>query len=185
MRSKQKEQSTAAKSGAFNGKLRQLQSFLASSTPIHDRQGMLMGALHRAQDIFGYIPREAMECISAGLGVPTAHIYGMATFYNYFSLKPKGKFRIFVCKGTACYVAGGGKILERLKQELGIESGGVTPDGVFSLNITRCLGCCGLSPVMQVNEDIYVRMTSEKVPTILARYRAGRKPQGSRKEKVA
>jgi len=136
-----------------------------------DKQGFLMGVLHQVQEIFGYIPKEAMDFVSEKLSVPTAHIYGMATFYNYFSLKPKAKYKIFVCKGTACYVAGGARILERLKKELGIKEDELTSDGLFSLNITRCLGCCGLSPVMQVNEDVYVRMVPEKVPGILNKYR--------------
>ncbi|MDD5746180.1 MAG: NAD(P)H-dependent oxidoreductase subunit E [Candidatus Omnitrophica bacterium] len=136
-----------------------------------DRQGALMGVLHKVQSVFGYIPREAMDFVSRKLSVPTAHIYGMATFYNFFSLKPKPRFKICTCKGTACYVGGGARILEKLKAELGLEEGGVTADGMFGLEITRCLGCCGLSPVMQVNEDIYVRMVPEKVPGILNKYR--------------
>ena len=155
----------------FKKKLLLLKGFIDKNKPLHDSQGTLMGALHKAQDIFGYIPRESMDYISQRLRVPTAHIYGMATFYNYFSLKPKGKYQIYVCKGTACYVGGGAKILAKLKEELGVQPGDMTADGLFSLNITRCLGCCGLSPVMQVNGDIYVRMVPEKVAGILNRYR--------------
>ena len=155
----------------FKKKMQELKAFIKENRPIHDLQGTLMGVLHKTQTIFGYIPREAMDTASEALDVPTAHIYGMATFYNYFSLKPKGKYRIYVCKGTACYVGGGARILDRLRQELGIEAGDMTRDGLFSLNITRCLGCCGLSPVMQVNDDVYVRMVPEKVPGIINRYR--------------
>ena len=152
-------------------KLKILEDFIKDDKPINDKQGQLMGVLHKTQTLFGYLPTEAMELISEKLDVPSAHVYGMATFYNYFSLKPRARFQIFTCKGTACYVGGGARILERLKDELKIGVGDTTPDGMFGINITRCLGCCGLSPVMQVNEDIYVRMVPEKVPSILAKYR--------------
>jgi NADH:ubiquinone oxidoreductase subunit E len=155
----------------FQDKLQELKRFIDTNKPVHDLQGTLMGVLHRAQTVFGYIPREAMDTISEKLEVPTAHIYGMATFYNYFSLKPKGRYQIYTCKGTACYVGGGARILAKLQEELGIREGELTKDGLFSLNITRCLGCCGLSPVMQINEDVYVRMVPEKVPGIIAKYR--------------
>ena len=148
-----------------------LEKYMAQSVSLGDAQGSLMGLLHKAQTIFGYIPRQAMECISEKLNVPTAHIYGMATFYNHFSLKPKGKYQIHTCKGTACYVGGGARLMAKLQDALGIKEGGMTPDGMFSLHITRCLGCCGLSPVMQINDDIYVRMVPEKIPAILKRYR--------------
>ncbi len=152
-------------------KLKKVGEFLKTSPLLKDQQGQLMGALHYVQTLFGYLPQEAMEYLSEKLSIPTAHIYGMATFYNYFSLQPKAKYQIYLCKGTACYVAGGARIQERLKEELKINIGDTTPDGLFGLNITRCLGCCGLSPVMQVNEDIYVRMVPEKIPAILEKYR--------------
>ncbi len=155
----------------FEKKMKMLKEFIQSNKPLHNKQAGLMGILHKTQNIFGYIPRLAMECISEKIQVPAAHIYGMATFYNYFSLKPKGVYRIYTCKGTACYVGGGARVLAKVRQELGIDVDQVTADGLFSLNVTRCLGCCGLSPVMQVNDDIYVRMVPEKVPGILKHYR--------------
>ena len=155
----------------FQKKIKILEEFIKNNKPLHDQQASLMGILHKTQDIFGYIPRLAMERISEKIKVPTAHIYGMATFYNYFSLKPKGLYRIYTCKGTACYVGGGARVLAKVRDELGIDVDQVTADGLFSLNVTRCLGCCGLSPVMQVNDDIYVRMVPEKVPGILKHYR--------------
>ncbi|MCM8769513.1 MAG: NAD(P)H-dependent oxidoreductase subunit E [Candidatus Omnitrophica bacterium] len=148
-----------------------LNKFIDQSRPLHDTQSLLMGTLHYTQELFGYIPRQAIEFISESLKVPTAHIYGMVTFYNYFSLKPRPQYQIHVCKGTACYVSGGARVLERLKQELKIEIGEVSDDGLFGLSVTRCLGCCGLAPVMQINEDVYVRVVPEKVPTIIATYR--------------
>lgn len=152
-------------------KIQQLNDFIDGQKVLKDKQSQLMGVLHKTQNIFGYLPREAMDVISRKLEVPTAHIYGMATFYNYFSLQPKARFQIYLCKGTACYVAGGARILDKLKENLRINVEEVTKDGLFGINITRCLGCCGLSPVMQVNDDIYVRMVPEKVPAILAKYR--------------
>jgi len=130
-----------------------------------------MAVLHKVKTLFGYLPEEVMGFVAKKLSVSEAHVYGMATFYNYFSLKPKARFQIQVCKGTACYVSGGARILEKLKEKLGIGEGDVTEDGNFSLGITRCLGCCGLSPVMQVNEDVHVRMVPEKVPAILKQYK--------------
>ena len=150
---------------------KKLDTFIDKTSPGEDKQKYLMGVLHKVQEIFGYISREAMDHVSQKLSVPAAHIYGMATFYNYFSLKPKAKFQIYLCKGTACYVGGGARILNKLKKELDIEEEDVTSDGMFGLSITRCLGCCGLSPVMQVNDDIYVRMVPEKVMPILNKYR--------------
>ena len=159
----------------MNTKLKEVNEYIKKTNILHDKQGLLMGTLHKVQEVFGYIPKDAMDYVSSKLEVPTAHIYGMATFYNFFSLKPKAKYKICTCKGTACYVGGGARILSKLKEELGIEEGEVTKDGLFSLDITRCLGCCGLSPVMQVNDDIYVRMVPEKVPGILNKYRKAKK----------
>ena len=151
--------------------IKELKEFIKEHKLLHDKQGALMTVLHKVQEIFGYIPREAMDVVSESLGVPTAHIYGMATFYNFFSLKPKAKYQISVCKGTACYVAGGSRLLERVEEELKIKLGDVTPDGLFGLSITRCLGCCGLSPVIQVNEEVFVRLVPEKIPAILEKFR--------------
>ncbi len=152
-------------------KFKEIESFINTEHKLNDNQGMLMGVLHKTQEVFGYLPPEAMDMVSDRLGIPTAHIYGMASFYNYFTLKPRAKYQIFMCKGTACYVAGGGRVLEKLQETLGIGLGDMTPDHMFGLNITRCLGCCGLSPVMQINDDIYVRMGPEKVNAILDKYR--------------
>ncbi|HNV85973.1 MAG TPA: NAD(P)H-dependent oxidoreductase subunit E [Candidatus Omnitrophota bacterium] len=165
-------------------RLRKLGAFIDKEAKGEDREGALMGALHQVQAEFGYISEEAMDFISRKLSVPTAHIYGMATFYNYFSLKPKARYQIQVCKGTACYVGGGARILSKLKKELGIEEGESTPDGLFGLGITRCLGCCGLSPVMQVNDETHVRMVPEKIPAILKKCRRaaeGKKSRGKKK----
>ena len=166
---KEIKETANGKEKEFIKNLTELSKFIDSCTL--SSQGMLMGILHQTQDIFGYIPSQAIELISDKLGIPTAHIYGMATFYNYFSLKPKARYQICVCKGTACYVGGGARVLKKLQDELSIEVGDLTEDGLFGLDITRCLGCCGLSPVMQVNKDIYVRMVPAKVPSVLGKYK--------------
>jgi NADH:ubiquinone oxidoreductase subunit E len=164
----------ALKTKEFKQNLARLRRTIDAKPLLADPQGELMGVLHGVQEIFGYIPREAMDVVAEKLKVPTAHVYGMATFYNYFTLKPKARHPIFVCKGTACYVGGGARILNKLKSELKIDEGGVTPDGEFSLDITRCLGCCGLSPVVQIAGDVHVRMVPEKIPALLAAYRGSK-----------
>lgn len=163
------QQKTNAKNNTKQFK--QLDDYIAQNLSALDNKAILMGALHKAQEIFGFISRESMDYISGKLDIPAAHIYGMATFYNYFTLKPKAKYQIYTCKGTACYVGGGARLLAKLKIELGIDEGETTADGMFGINITRCLGCCGLSPVMQVNADVYVRMVPEKIKGILDKYR--------------
>lgn len=130
-----------------------------------------MMALHEAQDLFGYIPLEIMELISKELKVPLSEIYGVATFYSQFSLVPKGENVIGICLGTACYVKGGQDILAKLEDMLGIKSGQTTPDGKFSIDTTRCLGACGLAPVMMINGQVYGRLTLDKVEEIINSYR--------------
>lgn len=130
-------------------------------------QSALMPALHKAQEAFGYISKEAVEEISCHLNIPSACVWGAATFYHYFSLKPRGKYIISVCLGTACYVRGGKRILIKIKEELEIEMGGTTEDKMFTLEAKFCLGCCGLSPVMMINEKVYGKLTTAKVSQIL------------------
>lgn len=132
--------------------------------------GATIPVLHEAQDIYGYLPIEVQEKISEGLGVPLAEIYGIVTFYTQFSLNPKGEYEIGVCLGTACYVKGSGDILEEIKKELGIDVGECTPDGKFSLTATRCVGACGLAPVVTINDDVYGRLTTKEVADILKKY---------------
>lgn len=165
--------------------LKELGEFVSQYVKNGDKQKALMMVLHKAQSLYGYISQEAMDFISEKLSVPTAHIYGMATFYNYFTLKPRARNQIAMCKGTACYVSGGARVLEKIKQELGIGEGDVTPDGEFGLEITRCLGCCGLSPVMQVNDQVHVRMVPEKVKGILNSYRKQKAKVKTKKAKTA
>ena len=135
-----------------------------------DQKGAAIPVLHKAQEIYGYLPLEVQEMIAEGLNVPLAEIYGIVTFYAQFSLNPKGRFQIGVCLGTACYVKGSGDILNKVKEILNIEVGECTPDGKFSLDATRCIGACGLALVMTINDDVYGRLTVDEVAGILKKY---------------
>ena len=132
--------------------------------------GAAIPVLHEAQDIYGYLPIEVQKIISEGLNIPLAEIYGIVTFYTQFSLYPKGEYEVSVCLGTACYVKGSGTIIEKIKERLGIDVGGCPPDGKFSLNATRCIGACGLAPVMTVNDNVYGRLTPADLDDIFAKY---------------
>ena len=137
---------------------------------LKDTAGALMPILQHAQEIFGYLPIEVQTMISDETGIPLEKIYGVATFYSQFSLQPKGQYRISVCLGTACYVKGSGDIFKKLEELLGITNGECTPDCKFSLDSCRCVGACGLAPVMMINDEVYGRLTVDDVPTILAKY---------------
>ena len=134
------------------------------------QDGATIPVLHKAQDIYGYLPIEVQEMIAEGLNVPLAEVYGIVTFYTQFSLEPKGDYHIGICLGTACYVKGSGDILEKFKERLSIDVGGCTPDGKFSLEATRCIGACGLAPVLTVNDEVYGRLEVKDVDEILAKY---------------
>jgi len=137
---------------------------------LKDTAGALMPILQHAQEIFGYLPIEVQTMISDETGIPLEKIYGVSTFYSQFSLQPKGQYRISVCLGTACYVKGSGDIFKKLEELLGITNGECTPDGKFSLDSCRCVGACGLAPVMMINDEVYGRLTVDDVPVILAKY---------------
>ncbi len=134
-------------------------------------KGAIIPVLQRAQDIYGYLPIEVQQMVADGLNVPLAEVYGVATFYSFFSLNPKGKYKISVCLGTACYVKGSGSIHDKLLEKLGIDDGGCTPDGKFSVEACRCIGACGLAPVMTINDDVYGRLTVDDIDGILAKYK--------------
>ncbi len=135
-----------------------------------DEKGALMPVLHKAQEIYGYLPIEVQTIIAEGLSVPLQEVYGVATFYSQFSLYPKGKYKISVCLGTACYVKGAGDVFDKLCKKLGLQSGQCTPDGRFSLDACRCIGACGLAPVLTVNDEVYGKVTVDDIDTILAKY---------------
>ena len=138
---------------------------------LKDQPGALMPVLQRAQNIFGCVSLDVQKRNAEGLGVTLSEVYGVATFYAQFSLVPSGKYVISVCLGTACYVKGSQKVLDRLSEDLGIPVGGTTRDGLFTLNATRCLGACGLAPVMTINEEVYGRLVPDDIPGILAKYK--------------
>ena len=138
---------------------------------LKNEPGALMPIMQRAQDIFGYLPEDVQNIIAKGLDIPVSDVYGVATFYAQFNLEPKGKYIISVCLGTACYVKGAQLVLDELEKVLGVPAGSTTPDGLFTLNATRCLGACGLAPVIMVNDDVYGRLTPDQVAGIIEKYR--------------
>ncbi|NPV80457.1 MAG: NADH-quinone oxidoreductase subunit NuoE [Firmicutes bacterium] len=135
------------------------------------KRGVLIQVLHEAQELLGYLPREVQEKVALELDIPLSEIYSVVSFYALFSLKPKGRHQISICKGTACYVRGSDRILEKLEETLGIRAGDTTDDGRFSVEVVRCMGACGLGPVMRIDDDIYARLKPDRVPGILEKYK--------------
>ena len=154
----------------FDGTPEQMNKLLACIEQHKSDAGALMPVLHEAQNIYGYLPSEVQTVISEQLNIPLAEVYGVATFYSQFSLQPKGKHQISVCLGTACYVKGSDKILEVLEKELKIKCGECTPDGKFSIDSCRCVGACGLAPVMIIDGEVYGKLSSGDVNGILEKY---------------
>jgi len=145
---------------------------LKEAIDLHKSQkGALMPVIQAAQSIYGYMPEEVQRMVAEGMGVSLSEIYGIVTFYSQFSLTPKGKYKITICMGTACYVIGAGQVLEKFEKELGIKDGECTPDKKFSLNSARCVGACGLAPVISINEDVYGKLNEDMVPDILGNYK--------------
>ena len=132
--------------------------------------GELITILHRTQSVFGYLPEEVQRAVAHNLGIPVTRVYGVVSFYSFFTMTPKGKYPISLCLGTACYVRGAEDVLDEFKKQLGIEVGGVTPDGKFSLDCLRCVGACGLAPVVMVGEKVYGRLSPSMVKEVLAEY---------------
>lgn len=130
----------------------------------------LINVLHKAQEIYGYLPVEVQKMVANGLNMSLTEVYGVITFYTLFTLKPKGKYKIAVCLGTACYVKGAGDIIDKVKQITGVQAGGCSDDMKFSLDATRCIGACGLAPVMTINDDVYGKLVVDDVADILAKY---------------
>ncbi len=132
--------------------------------------GELINILHAAQGIFGFLPREVQEIVAFQLQIPVSRVYGVVTFYSFFTMTPKGKYPVSVCMGTACYVRGAEAVLDEFQKLLEIKVGETTPDGLFSLDCLRCVGACGLAPVVTIAGKVYGRLTAEKVRDILAEY---------------
>ena len=158
------------KSVPFNGTQEQEAMLHAVIDELREDKGCLMPIMQKAQEIYGYLPYEVQKMISDELDVPMEKIYGVATFYSQFNLYPKGQYKISVCLGTACYVKGSGDIYNKLMDILGIAGGQCTADGKFSLDACRCIGACGLAPVMMINDDVYGRLTPDELDGILAKY---------------
>lgn len=154
----------------FTGTKEQEATLLKVISEHKSDKGALMPILQRAQDIYGYLPIEVQTMISNEMNLPLEKIYGVVTFYSQFSLSPKGKYKVSVCLGTACYVKGSGDIYNKLMEKLGIEGGECTADGKFSLDACRCIGACGLAPVLTVNEDVYGRLSVDDIDDILKKY---------------
>ena len=159
----------------FQGTPEQAKELRRVIAGIKDEKGALMPIMQQAQEIYGYLPLEVQQMIADQTGVPLSKIFGIATFYSMFHLNPKGENRISVCLGTACYVKGSGDVFEELSRELGIAGGECTPDRKFSLDDCRCVGACGLAPVMLINDEVYARVSPKDVKDILAQYEGGTK----------
>ncbi len=148
-------------------KFEQLEKFIQEHKEL---DGPLMPVMQYAQDLFGYLPLNVQHEIAIGLNIPMTKVYGVATFYSQFVMEEQGENIVSLCMGTACYVKGAQKVLDVLEEELGIKDGKTTEDKMFTLAGTRCLGCCGLAPVMMIGEDVYGQLKPEQVPAILAKY---------------
>lgn len=162
--------SKTTKTVPFSGTDEQKAELLKVIAENKNEKGALMPILQKAQAIYGYLPIEVQTIISDEMNIPLEKVYGVVTFYSQFSLFPKGKYKISVCLGTACYVKGSGDIFDKLQGKLGISGGECTDDGKFSLEACRCIGACGLAPVMTVNDDVYGRLTADDIEDILNKY---------------
>lgn len=154
--------------GCVDEKERKLQEIIEKN---RGAKGALIPVLHEAQDVYGYLPMSVQKQIAEGLNVSLSEVYGVVTFYTQFYLKPKGKFKVSTCMGTACYVKGSNLILDKLKEKLGISVGDCTEDGKFSLDACRCIGACGLAPVIMINDDVYGRLTPDDIEKVLEKYK--------------
>ena len=153
--------------------MKEIDAFIDELAQRGSLDGKLIAILHRAQGIVGYLPSEVQAHIARRLSIPPAKVYGIVSFYSFFSMVPRGKYVIDVCMGTACFVVGADAILKEFKTLLGIEAGQTTPDRLFSLNALRCVGACGLAPVVVVNEKMYGKVTPEDVGKIINEYKGG------------
>jgi len=154
-----------------DAKQTELKNYIAEYQKKKNPDSYLIAVLHKAQELYGYLSKDTMEFVAEEMRIPTSHIWGVATFYHYFNLTPRGKYTISVCLGTACYVKGSVEIMEALKEELKIKEGETTEDMMFTLQEARCLGACGLAPVIMVNGKIHGELTPKKVIDVIRSYR--------------
>ena len=155
----------------FRGTKAQEEQLDAVIEKLRGTPGALMPVLQQAQEIYGYLPLEVQKMIALKMGVSLEEVFGVSTFYSQFVLNPKGDISIAVCLGTACYVKGSGEILDKITEILGLPSGSTTPDGKYSLEATRCIGACGLAPVLTINNEVYGRLTAADMAGILEKYK--------------
>ena len=153
----------------FHGTPEQKQKLMGVIAAHKDQQGAMMPILQEAQEIYGYLPIEVQKMIADGLGCPLEQVYGVSTFYSQFTLEPKGEHVARVCLGTACYVRGGKSVLDAFKKKLGIDVGETTPDRLFTLEVGRCFGACGMAPVVMVNDDVHQRVKPSRVGDLVAK----------------
>lgn len=153
------------------GTLEQKEELIALINSFEDKASSLIPILQQAQGIYGYLPIEVQKMIAQEINMPLSNIYGVVTFYSQFNLEKKGECEVCVCLGTACYVKGAGEVLETFKEKLGIDVDGTTEDGKFSLSASRCIGACGLAPVLTINEDVHGRLTTADVDDLIAKYK--------------
>ena len=154
-----------------NEKIDQILDFIDSVSQKPYAESYLIAVLHKVQSLYGYLPKDIMDIVAEKMQIPTSHIWGVATFYHYFNLNPIGKHTISVCMGTACYVKGAEKVLEALKKELKVQVGQTTEDKLFTLQEARCLGACGIAPVIMVDDKIYGELDAKKTVDIIHQYR--------------
>lgn len=152
-------------------KMTALREFMAEAAKQEQAESYLIAVLHKAQGLFGYLPREVMDEVAETLQIPTAHIWGVATFYHYFNLEPIGRHVVSVCMGTACYVKGANLVLDALRKELGVQVGQTTEDRLFTLQEARCLGACGIAPVIMIDDKIYGELDAKKTIEVINQYR--------------
>lgn len=149
-------------------KFKELEQFIES---LPSKKGELIRVLHKAQQLFGYLPKEVQFFVGRKLNIPTAKVFGVVSFYSFFTMEPKGENVVSVCMGTACYVRGADRVLDEFKKQLNVEVGKVTEDGKYSVDALRCVGACGLAPVVLVGEKVYGRVTPDMVKDIIAEYK--------------
>ncbi len=153
----------------FSEQIKELDNYIDS---LPTKEGKLITVLHKAQDLIGFLPFELQNHVAEKLNISAAKVYGVVTFYSFFNMEPKGQYKINICLGTACFVRGSSSILDEFKQQLNIETGKTTEDGLFSLDALRCVGACGLAPVLSVNGKVYGRVKKEDVKTIIEEHLA-------------
>ena len=155
----------------FRGTPEQEEKLRAIIAEHKGQQGAVMPVLQKAQEVYGYLPMEVQAMVAEGLGVSLEEVFGVSTFYSQFSLTPKGQYNISICLGTACYVKGSGKLMEKLQETLGVGVGETTEDGLFTVEGCRCVGACGLAPVMTINDKVYGHLTVDDIPRLVNEYR--------------